>query len=192
MKKALKEQIFSKRSSLSANEIKKKSASIKTNLYSLQEFNKSKNILFYVSFDNEVDTQEIIRELLGKKGKNIIVPYVEEGNSILQISELQNFNELEPKTFGILEPKLKHIRKFKPNNLDLVIIPGIAFDLAGNRIGYGYGYYDRFLKQMKHDIKKIALAYEFQIVERIPAEKHDARMDMIVTEKKIINIGTKS
>ena len=191
MKKTLKQQILQKRNHLPKEEIKEKNFGVKNNLYSLPEFKKAKNILFYVSFNNEVDTQEIIKELLNKKEKNIIVPYVEKDNPILQLSELHNFNELEPKTFDILEPKKNFVRDFNPNKLDLIIIPGLVFDLTRHRIGYGYGYYDRFLKTINKGIIKIGLAYDFQIVEKIPEEQHDVPMDIIITEKRIIKTNKK-
>ena len=191
MKQTLKSEISEKRKALSKEEIKGKSSKIKENLYSLEEFKKAKNILFYVSFNDEVDTHEIIKELLANKEKNIIVPYVVKNNPILQLSEIKNFNELEPKTWGILEPKDEFIRKFDIENVDLVIIPGIVFDQNGHRIGYGYGYYDRFLKKLDKNVVKIGFGFEFQIVDKIPEEKHDVPVDIMVTEKRVINCNEK-
>ena len=127
MKQTLKQLILQKRDRLSKKEIKEKSAFIKNKLYSLPEFKKAKNILFYVSFNNEVDTQEIIKELLKNKEKNIIIPFVKKNNPILQLSKLHDFNELEPRTFGILEPKENVIREFNHEKLDLIIILGLVF-----------------------------------------------------------------
>ena len=145
MKQTLKAEVYEKRDSLSKEEIKEKSSKIKDKLYSLIEFNRAKNIMFYVSFKSEVDTQEIIKELLKIKEKKVLVPYVIEDDLRLHVSELKDFNELEPKTFGILSPKEPYTREFNPDKVDIVIVPGIAFDRTGHRIGYGYGYYDRFL-----------------------------------------------
>lgn len=184
MKQTLKQEITAKRKSLSKEEIKEKSNKIKDKLFSLDEFKNSKNIMFYISFNNEVDTHKIIKELL--KEKKIIVPYVTKKNPILQLSELKNFNELEPKNLGILEPKENFIREFSLKKLDLVIVPGLVFDKNGHRIGYGYGYYDRFLKKLDKDVKKIGVACEFQIVEKIPEERHDVPMDLIITEKRVL------
>ena len=131
MKQTLKQEIFRKRKTLTKVEIKEKSKRIKENLYSLEEFKEAKNIMLYVSFNEEVDTQEIIKELLINKEKNIIVPYVVKNNPILQLSELKNFNELEPKTLDILEPRDNFIREFGLKKLDLVIVPGIVFDENG-------------------------------------------------------------
>lgn len=187
MEQTLKQEILHKRKYMDKDEIKKKSEKIRKNLVSLPEFEKAKNILFYVSFESEVDTQELIKQLLEKKRKKIIVPFVVKNNHILQLSELRNFNELESRTFGILEPKELYKREFNPEKLDLVIIPGLVFDKRGHRIGYGFGYYDRFLKTLKNNPKKIGLAYEFQIMDKIPEKLHDVPIDIIVTEKQTMN-----
>ncbi len=186
MKQALKQEIFQKRKAFSKEDIKKKSAKIKDNLYPLQEFKKAKNIMFYVSFGNEAGTREAIKDLLAKKEKTVVVPYVLENYPILQLSELKNFDWLEPKTFGILEPKELYIREFNYKKLDLAIIPGIVFDKKGYRIGYGHGYYDRFLKILNKDVKKIGLAFELQIADKIPEEEHDVPVDIVVTEERVL------
>jgi len=188
MKQTLKQEIFQKRKKLTREEIKEKSSKIKENLFALDEFKKSKNIMLYVSFNNEVSTLEIIKELLINKGKNIIVPYVIKNNPILQLSELKNINELTAKTFGILEPKENYIREFSHKKIDLVILPGVVFDQNGHRIGYGYGYYDRFLKKLDKNVIKIGFAFDFQLVEKIPEEGHDVPVDIIITEKKVLRV----
>ena len=190
MKQTLKQEISEKRKTLSKEEVIKKSKLIKKNLCSLSEFKKARNIMFYVSFNNEVDTHEVIKELLSEKEKNIIVPYVLKNNPSLQLSEIRDFNELEPKSFGILEPRELYIREFNPNKIDLVILPGLVFDKKGCRVGYGYGYYDRFLKKVKK-VKKIGLAFELQLVDEIPKEKHDVPVDILVTEKRVLKCSGK-
>jgi len=187
MKHTLKQKILYERQQLTKEEIRKKSEAVMKNLYSLPEYKEAKNIMFYVSVESEVDTQGTIKDLLKQKKKTIIIPYVVKNNTILQLSQLQDFNDLEKKTFGILEPKGAYIRKFNPEKLDLIIIPGLVFAKDGHRIGYGHGYYDRFLKTLKHKPNKIGLAYDFQIVDKITYEKHDVPMDMIVSEKRVMH-----
>jgi len=187
MKHTLKQEIIEKRKSLTKEEIKEKSSKIKDNFYSLNEFKNSKNLMMYVSFNKEVDTQDLIKELLDKE-KNVIVPFVQKNNPILQLSELKSFNELEPKTLGILEPKDEFVREFDIENVDLVIVPGLVFDQNGHRIGYGYGYYDKVLKKLKNNAKKIGFAFEFQLVEKIPEERHDVPVDILITEKRVLKI----
>lgn len=196
MKRKIKAEIFEKRKALSKEEINLRSEKIKEKLYSLEEFKKAKNIMIYAPFNNEVDTIGIIREFFKKNGNNnikkiiaskkIIVPYIIKNNPILQLSELESMDDLEPKTFGILEPKEDKIRKFDADKLDLVIVPGIAFDKCGHRIGYGRGYYDKFFGHLGEKAKKMALAFDFQIIDKILEEKHDVAMDIIITEKNTI------
>ncbi len=186
MKQTLKQKILEKRNALSKDELIDKSDKVRDNLFSLKEFENSKKILFFVSFNSEVDTKNMIKELLDKKNKTILVPYVIKKDYKLHISELKDFNDLGPKTFNILEPKKEKIMEFDKKELDIVIVPGIVFDKNGNRIGHGYGYYDRFLKTIKKETVKIGLAFDFQLIEKIPEEKHDVPMDIIVTDKEII------
>jgi len=187
MKQQIREEILQKRKNLSKEEVNIKSKPIKENFYSLGCFKKAKNILFYVSYGNEADTQNIIGELLEKKDKKILIPYIMEDNPILQVSEIKDFNDLEPKAFGILETKENKINNFNPDDIDLIIIPGIAFDRNGHRIGHGNGYYDKFLSSLKRNPVKIALAFDFQIVDKIDNEEHDVPIDIIITEKEIIH-----
>lgn len=186
MKHEIKQKILQKREKLTPEEIRDLSDEIEDNLFSLDEFKNAKNIMFYASFQKEVDTHETIKALLEKKEKRIFVPYVLKNNPLLNVSELKNFNELTPKTFSILEPKEKFMRESDPEKMDLIIVPGLVFGKDGNRIGYGYGYYDRFLKNLKKKIVKVGLSYDFQLLDKIPSEEHDVPMDIIVTEKKIV------
>ncbi len=183
MKSKLRVQQLEKRSALSQTEVNQKSEIIIEKLEDLPEFNAAKNILTYVSFNNEVDTHVLIKKYLLTKTKNIIVPKVIGEN--LRLFKISDFSNLAVGKFGILEP-LKG-EKFDANKLsdsDIIIVPGIAFDTEKNRIGYGKGYFDRLLKNTC--AKKIALAFELQIVDKIPAEKHDIKVDKIITEKRII------
>jgi 5-formyltetrahydrofolate cyclo-ligase len=191
MKQTLKNEILGKRKALSNEELREKSRKIKENLFSLAEFKKARNIMFYVSFNSEVDTCGAIKEMLSEKEKTIAVPYVRKSCPEMQLSELKNFDWLEPKTFGILEPKELYIKDFSPEKLDIVIVPGIAFDKKGYRIGYGHGYYDRFLKTLKSSVKKIGLAFEMQIVDKIPRKEYDVPVDAVVTEKRVLRCENK-
>ena len=179
MKKQIRAKILEKREVLSKDEIFLMSNSIKDKLFSLEEFKKAKNVMFYTSFKSEVDTHLMIKEAL--KGKNISVPKLVGKN--IEPCLINDFDNLiESKKFGILEPL--DLVKVNYKNIGIVVVPGIVFDKRGHRIGSGLGYYDKFLKKVKSI--KIGLAYDFQIVEKIPNEEHDIAMDIIVTEKKII------
>ena len=97
---------------------------------------------------------------------------------------MERWDDLKISSYGILEPKKDKIKNISSDKIDLIIVPGVAFDLKGNRMGHGKGYYDRFLNLVKST--SIGLAFEFQIIENIPVESHDKPIDMIITEKRII------
>jgi len=182
MKSKIREKFLEKRNLLSKEDIIKKSLEIKKKMFSLSEFNNANTILFYVSKDSEVYTYGMIRELLNKKNKKTVVPKVKKENLVLSL--LCNFNELEKGAFNVLEPKPECIRIINPTKIEVALIPGIAFDLRGHRVGYGKGYYDRLLKKTK--ALKIGLAFEEQIIDNLPNEYEDVAMDLIVTDKRII------
>jgi 5-formyltetrahydrofolate cyclo-ligase len=181
MKKKLRKEYLQLRKGYEKQDLNNKNEIIKKNLEKLNEFKNAKTILFYISFENEVETHELIKDSL-KKNKKVIVPYMEKKE--IYLSKLKDFQELEKTTFGILEPKKQFIREFDIIDVDLIIVPGIAFDKQGHRIGFGEAYYDNLLKKSK--AIKIGLAYEFQIIEEIPNETHDVPVDIIVTEKRIL------
>ena len=179
MKNQLKDTILEKRNSLPQEEILEKSNQIKNNLFNLNQYKNSKTIMLFVSFESEVDTHNMIRETL--KNKAIVVPKVA-GHEI-EPSVIIDFDNLIAGKFGILEPI--ETMKIAYKNIDLVLVPGIVFDMEGHRIGYGFGYYDKFLKKVPKAIK-IGLAFDFQVVDKIPAEMHDVPVDLILTEKRVI------
>jgi len=183
MKSNLRKIILEKRDLLSPKEITRKSLEIKQRLFNLKEFNEVTIISFYVSFRSEVETHEMIKETL-RLDKRVVVPIVKKKKR-LSLSELKNFNELELGKFGILEPKVAFRREINLEEVELVIVPGVAFDEKGNRIGYGRGYYDDLLTRMKK-IPFIGLAYELQIVPEIPKEERDIPVHKIITEDRII------
>ena len=121
-------------------------------------------------------------------GKRAILPKVDKRRHILRLYEIKNLDELAPGFMGIPEPFQSEERETLLEDIDLVIIPGAGYDYAGNRLGYGGGYYDILLSGRKKNMPIIALAYEEQLVDAIPAEKHDVRVDMIVTDQRVIRV----
>jgi len=185
LKRAIRANALAARRALKPKEAAKKSDAILQRLRSLAEFESARTILTYVSSkDNEVDTTALIRSAI-ETNKKVAVPVALPSTREMTWSELKSPDELEPSTFDILEPREDSIRPVQPAQTDVAIVPGIAFDTACHRIGYGGGYYDRFLATFGG--KKVALAYEVQIYDSIPAEPHDLPVDIIVTEDRIIN-----
>jgi len=185
-KEDIRKKILSLRNSLTEAEMESKSELIQEKLFNLPEFKKARTILFYVSTRNEVKTERMIKSVL-KQGKRVVVPISDVKERKLILSELKDFDkELEPRTFNILEPKKEFFRPVFPEEIDFIIVPGIAFDKDGCRIGYGMGFYDKFLSSLKKRVPIVGLAYEFQIVDDIPVCDKDVTLDKIITEKRII------
>ncbi len=186
MKKDIRKKMLEARKSHGKDEKETKDDSIRERLFSLPEFAKAKVVLFYVSVRGEVGTARAISESL-KMGKKVLVPFSNMKENHMMISEIHNLNELSPGAFGIPEPK--HPREFPLDKIDLVVIPGIAFDRKGNRIGYGLGFYDKFLVNVKRSVPRVAVAYGFQVLDAVPADEKDIAVHKIVTEKEIIDCG---
>ncbi|MBD3163874.1 5-formyltetrahydrofolate cyclo-ligase [Candidatus Woesearchaeota archaeon] len=175
MKAKLRKAILDRRKSISQDEAEEKSRIIIRKLKQQHAYKEAGTIMFYISKGNEVSTLDIIREELEKKEKKIIVPKVH-GKGLLCCT-LSDMDKMEYSCYGILEPEDEIICGL--SDINLIIVPGIAFDSKGHRIGYGMGYYDSLLK--KAASPKIALAYDFQLVEKIPADEWDIKVDKVIT-----------
>jgi 5-formyltetrahydrofolate cyclo-ligase len=184
MKKEIRSTILKKRNSMFFSEVLAKSKLIKERVFHTNEFKAAKTILFYVSYDNEVYTHEMIKESLDIK-KQVVVPKTDMNNRTILCSALTRWDDLLEGAYNILEPRQECLNEVSLESIDLIIIPGIAFDCQGNRIGHGMGYYDGLLKK-KTNANCLGLAFELQIVEKIPTELHDIKVEKIVTEERII------
>jgi 5-formyltetrahydrofolate cyclo-ligase len=186
MKSVLREQILEKRKALPPSFLEEKSTIIIKHLSLLPAIEQAKTILSYISFGNEVYTHDFIRSSIKKK--NIVVPFVADTTQKkLSLSYLSDWNNLLPGNYGILEPSPDHVTPAEFEDIDICVIPGVAFDTSCHRIGYGYGYFDRILKKI-HTLK-IGLAFEVQILNNIPITSYDVPMDCILTEKRFISYG---
>ena len=187
-KSSFRKNALSERSNLPDREICEKSDSIFDALVSMDEFKKAQNIMLYIDFKNEVKTDRLIRHIIDS-GKNAIVPIsVIKGRKLIPSLLKDPDTELAVSTYGVKEPKKEFTRPFDKNSIDLVIVPGVAFGENGCRMGYGAGFYDRFIHSIQNDsLVTIGVAFEIQIYDFIPQEDHDITLDYIVTEKRIIN-----
>jgi 5-formyltetrahydrofolate cyclo-ligase len=184
MKKEIRSTILKKRNSMLFSEVLEKSERIKEQVFKMDEFKDAKTILFYVSYDNEVYTHEMIKESLQIK-KQVVVPKTYMNKRTILCSSLTKWDDLLTGAYNILEPRQEYFNEVSLESIDLIIIPGVAFDYQGNRIGHGMGYYDRLLKK-KINAYRLGLAFELQIVKNIPTEPHDVKVEKIVTEEHII------
>lgn len=191
-KKELRKEILALRNALLHQERCEKSNQIVEKVYDLDSFKKSNKLLLYQPMKSEVDITKIFEQAQGC-GKDIYVPRVigEE----MEFYLVDETTEFELSAYGIREPKPETTKMFVPSPKDhiFVLMPGVAFDTEGNRIGYGGGYYDKYLQRLAdgnlhEDICTVAVAYDCQIVElgRIETESHDRKVDYIVTETKDI------
>jgi len=184
MKEQIRSTLMEKRRCLAGSDVQEKSRHIKQRLFAMDEFKGAHRILFYVSYDNEVGTHEMIKECLAM-GKQVVVPKVDKRSRSMSVSLLTRWEDLEACAYNILEPKPDCIKEVPVDSIDLMIVPGVGFDAQGNRIGHGFGYFDRLLQHRKK-AHIIGLAFECQLVEKIPVETHDVCVGKIITEERVI------
>lgn len=188
MKKEIRSLIQKKRNMMHFSEVLEKSRRIKNQLFSMDEFQDAETILFYVSYDNEVNTHEMIQESLRLK-KRLAVPVTNVKTQTILCSTLIKWDDLSVGAYNILEPCKNRVEQIALESIDVMILPGIAFDCEGNRIGHGKGYYDRLLQE-HHHAHRFGLAFELQIVKKIPTDRHDKKVEKIITEARIIDCAT--
>lgn len=162
------------------------SADVRRNFQTLQQYALARRVFVYLHIRSEVRTTELVRQLLDSR-KQVVVPYCVDDH--LQLFRLSDLAELSPGTMGILEPKTcfrnTPTRQVDPRELDLLAIPGVAFDRAGGRVGHGGGYFDRFLPRLRDDACALGLAFECQLFDRVPMKRHDTPIHGVVTERGV-------
>ncbi|MBH1941465.1 5-formyltetrahydrofolate cyclo-ligase [Mobilitalea sibirica] len=167
------------------------SSAIHRKLFDLDEYINCGILFSYISFQTEVDTKKILEQAFKDK-KRVFVPRVE--GKVINFYEILNMNKLKVSSYGIFEPDVEDSKRKSyqghgdmKNCRKLMLLPGLAFDLYGNRIGYGAGYYDRYLREYQQEgFVKIALAYDFQIVDKLIPEIYDMKADIIITPSRVI------
>jgi len=185
-KKQLRKEIISLRMSQPEEIVKEKSARIAEKVKGIPEFQKAGLVMFYIEFRNEVITSDLIKYCL-ENGKRVVIPITDTKNTRLIPSEIKDYpGDLTSGTWGILEPKPECVRPVEPKEIDFVIVPGVSFDEKGNRLGYGGGFYDRFLRLLRPEVSFAALAFELQIRDNVYPEAHDYPMRYVVTEDRVM------
>ncbi len=184
-KKVLREQAHARRN---AQENKDElSLGICEKLVQLPEYQKAKTVLYYVDVRSEVRTRNYLAQAL-TQNKEIVVPWCNDQGE-LELFLLKSMDELSIGMYKILEPRedLRRLpeKQVPVKSLDLIIVPGVAFDKTGARMGHGKGYYDKLLEHARPDTPLVALAFECQLFDKIPTADHDVFMDKIVTEKEV-------
>jgi len=183
LKAEIRKKIRKLRETIEIEEWQEKSLKIQKKFLSSYYYKNSKIIFTYFHFDREVKTDLIIKKGIEDK-KTICLPFINWKNKVLIPSEIKSIEEIKEEK-GIPVPKF--LRPVEIENIDIIIVPGVVFDIYKNRIGMGGGFYDRFLKNIPKKILKIALAFEFQVLnEKLPVDENDVKVDIIITEKRII------
>lgn len=163
-----------------------KTGNIENRLFDFANFLEARIVLLYVEGENEVRTKNILKRAL-TVSKILVLPAFEPERfktSILKVDHLEK--DLQPGPRGMAQPNPARCKLVPVQKIDIAIIPGLAFDEKGGRIGSGRGYYDRLIPELPPTTRKVALAFEEQIIPQVPSESHDKHVDIIITDKRII------
>ena len=184
---ALRKRLLAARDQMSAAERAAKNTALVGNLWNIDAFHKADCVLIYVSYRSEVETLDLIKKCLARR-KIVAVPLTHPGQGLSAHQIIDPNQDLHPGYCGIPEPRVERTKLLNPEQIDTVLLPGSVFDLMGGRLGYGGGYYDRFLSNQAPKASRIGLCYELQVVEKVPVEDHDQEMHYLVTEKRTVTI----
>ena len=188
----LRKQILGARDLMGASERHEKSGSAVQNFWSLPQMKHWSTLFIYVNFRSELETLELIQLCLSQ-GKRVVVPLVDASAvSMIPLQIQDPEKDLVPGYYGIPEPDPQKSRRVAAREIDAAIIPGSVFDINGGRLGYGGGYYDRFLVNDAPQAKRVGFAFEMQVIENVPVQPHDQPLDILITEKRIVNITHKT
>lgn len=182
-KQDIRNEILKKRSEISLEIRLQWNEEIYSKLITSDFYKSSATIFSFVSFKDEVDTHKFIIRALAD-GKTICVPKVASKKEGMKTYKINSFDNLKTGYFGILEPK-DDCLEILPEHIDFILMPGVAFDHKGGRVGYGAGFYDRFLSNLKKDVPKIAIAYDIQLIDKVPTDEFDVKIDGIITNSQV-------
>ena len=187
----LRTNILAQRDRLTKTDRQKKSEKIAENFWRLPEAAGAACVFIYVNFRSEVETVALIRQCLARE-KIVAVPYTDVKSRVLLPFMIGNpEKDLRPGYCSIPEPDPVRATLIPPEKIDIAVIPGSVFDIYGGRLGYGGGYYDRFLVNDAPQALRIGFAFEQQLVDRVPLEPHDQPLDILMTEKRTVKIDHK-
>lgn len=182
-KEIVRKQIKKKRQTLTKEQVLKKSKKIESLLFKTIQYQEAKTIYLYYNMEKEVITKSMILHALSL-GKKVALPKIEDNK--MDFYYINDISQVSIGYFNIMEPVTKEIAK---DNEALMILPGIAFDKERNRLGYGRGFYDRYLgqaKKQRRKIEKIGLCFGFQLIKKVPTEEYDIPVDSIITPEEVV------
>ncbi len=172
------------RAALSPETRAEKSKAIERRLFQWEPFMMAENVSVFMSFRDEVETPHLI-DLMRVMGKRVYVPIVDKETNELLLSLFHSYDELEKSALGVLEPRINPSRIKEPEVLDFVLVPGLLFSKDGYRVGYGGGYYDRYLARLSPEVPRVGICFEEQVVDTVPRGAYDEILDAVVTDQNI-------
>lgn len=183
-KRALRKRVLAARDALGPAEREARSAALRERVLSLPLWKRARTVHLFAPFGSEVDTVPLIRALLAEK-RRALLPRVAPGR-VLEHCLVESEEDLAPGAYAIPEPG-RHCVEVEPDEVDLVLVPGVAFDRSGGRLGYGGGFYDAFLGACP--APRVALAFALQIVPVVPREGHDLLVHALVTDEELVIVA---
>jgi len=181
----MRDRMRAERASIPAAERSALAARAEARLLTLPELRGAETVLLFYSFGSEIPTAVLVRRLL-ERGRRVLLPYLTDGNS-MEAAEIRPGDPLEQTEYGPKEPARRVA--VDPAEVDLVVTPGLAFDRAGGRLGYGGGYYDRYLARLQPHALRVGICFAAQVVDEVPLEDADQRVDVVVTDTEVVRPG---
>ncbi len=184
---AVRQEMRRRRDAIGLDEVLNLSRAIEDRLFARKEFSDCRNVMYFLSFGNEVRTDEMITRSL-KDDRRVYVPRLVRRERRMEVCEITDMDqEFELGSYDIREPSRLNSKVVSPSIIDAVIAPGLAFDRSGGRIGFGGGYFDWLFKQLRDEALYFGVAYEFQVMGSIPQDSWDERVQKIFTDNDTIN-----
>ncbi|HHC24549.1 MAG TPA: 5-formyltetrahydrofolate cyclo-ligase [Desulfobacterales bacterium] len=185
-KREIREEMAKMVKALSETELAERTEKIEDRLFAFANFMESRVPLLYMNLGSEVNTRGILKKCFEQR-KVVILPGFDKEKYRMTPMKINNVDlDLKPGPRGVPEPNMKKCKVVPVDRLDIAIIPGVAFDEKGARVGSGQGYYDRLIPKLPVTTRKVALALESQIIQQVPMQSHDKHVDIIITDKRII------
>jgi len=190
LKNTLRKQVLERRDAMTAQEHHASTADLLMHLSSLPEWKKAKTVLLYLGIKTEFDPTPFVEAALSME-KTVALPRILKSEHRLEIRQVQSLDQdLVSGVWGLREPDPQVCPEMEPNLLDFVLVPGVAFDLQGNRMGYGAGFYDRLLSNPLLTAPRVSAFFSEQLVDQVPHEPHDLPVDILVMPNQIVRVGS--
>jgi len=183
-KAEIRKRVIGLRNAIPRDQIEQKSRAIQERLTELDPIRRASTLMIFLSFGSEVLTDDLILWCWEEK-KQVVVPFCRPESRELTACRINGFDELETGHYGIREPHEGLLRPVDGEKIDAILVPAVAFDRVGYRVGYGGGYYDRFLPKAPQ-AAKIGVAFAAQMIDQAPRDAYDLPVDVIVTESEVI------